>query len=150
MTKINPYDLPKDEAKRDKSIRITLTNIVWDCNDPNPDNAYPNEMSIPVHFRRTEEGKVIGMSDIVAKAMDQASLAVGDVSILDCDVLPIQFGNDEEHARVKQAFQMLRTRLDEKYGAGQTKDLWEKMKKEKKNTVPATPSHTGPDKGTIS
>ena len=82
MTKINPYDLPEEE--KNKYVRIVIGNIVWDCDES---KSYPNAMSIPIRVRRPNE-PVLSTQNVVSMAMDKASAAVG-VSIIDCDILPV-------------------------------------------------------------
>ncbi|MBU98208.1 MAG: hypothetical protein CL429_03850 [Acidimicrobiaceae bacterium] len=86
MSKINPYDLPKEH----KSIHVILRNIEWDTNQVrNPEGRLPVNMRIPLDPSTPRPL-------IVAKAMDVAS-SVWGFAILDCDVDPVDLDDTVEY-----------------------------------------------------
>ena len=86
MSKINPYDLPKEH----KSVHVILRNIEWDTSGlSNPEGRLPVNMRIPLEATTPQ-------ALIVPKAMDIAS-SVWGFAILDCDVDPIDIDDTVEY-----------------------------------------------------
>lgn len=86
MSKIDPFDLPKEFKK---SVIVVLRNIQWDTSGNTTGGKLPVNMRIPLESETPR-------SLLVPAAMDVASNVWG-FSILDCDVDPLDLDDTLEY-----------------------------------------------------